>query len=115
MLPSLDGLLFAPVARPAQGEVDPGTRFAYRERDGLVWAGYRGGEIVHGHLVGTRTGNTVEFRYVQLNRAGETNSGHCVSELSRLADGRLRLDERWEWESRAGSGTSAVEEVLPGR
>jgi hypothetical protein len=28
-----------------------------------------------------------------------------------LADGRLRLDEVWEWESKPGSGTSAIEEI----
>jgi hypothetical protein len=27
------------------------------------------------------------------------------------ADGRLRLEETWEWESRDGSGTSVVEQV----
>ncbi|MEV4561003.1 hypothetical protein AB0K51_28950 [Kitasatospora sp. NPDC049285] len=113
MLPSLDGLEFAPVARPEAGEVDRATRFAYHEQDGVVWADYRGGDIVRGHLVGTRSGDAVEFRYVQLNRHGETNSGHCVSTLTRLADGRLRMDETWRWESRPGSGTSAVEEVLP--
>ncbi|GAA2741807.1 MULTISPECIES: hypothetical protein [Kitasatospora] len=115
MLPSLDGLVFAPTGRAAAGEVDAATRFTYREQDGRVWAAYRGGEIVHGHLVGTRVGDVLEFRYVQLNTAGETAGGHCVSELSRLPDGRLRLDETWTWESRAGSGTSTVEEVLPAR
>ncbi|WP_371502237.1 hypothetical protein OG871_34565 [Kitasatospora sp. NBC_00374] len=114
MLPSVDGLVFAPVARAEHGEVDGSTRFAYHEQDGVVRASYSGGEIVHGRLVGTRSGDTLDFRYVQLNRSGETSSGHCVSLLSRLPDGRLRLDETWRWESREGSGTSAVEEVLPG-
>jgi hypothetical protein len=113
MLPSLDGLVFAPLARAEHGEVDTGTSFAYREEDGRVWASYRGGAIVHGHLVGTRTGDTLDFRYVHLNHDGDTSSGHCVSTLSRLADGRLRLDESWRWESRPGAGTSTVEEVLP--
>ena len=113
MLPSLDGLVFSPTARAEHGEADTGTRFAYREQDGRVWASYQGGDIVHGHLVGTRDGDTLDFRYVQLNLAGTTSSGHCVSALSRLADGRLRLDETWRWESRPGDGTSAVEEVLP--
>ncbi|WP_354644071.1 hypothetical protein [Kitasatospora camelliae] len=113
MLPSLDGLVFAPVARADDGEVDPDTRFHYRELDGRVWAAYTGGEVVHGHLVGTRLGDTVAFRYVQLNRAGETSGGRCVSTLTRLPDGRLRLDETWAWESREGRGTSAVEELLP--
>lgn len=113
MLPSLDGLVFSPTGRAEHGEVDAATSFAYREQDGRVWASYQGGDIVHGHLVGTRAGDTLEFRYVQLNRAGETSSGHCVSTLSRLTDGRLRLDESWRWESRPGAGTSTVEEVLP--
>jgi len=113
MLPSLDGLRFAPVAKVDAGEVDPATGFDYREQDGRIWAWYSGGEIAQGHLVGTRLGDALDFRYVQLNRSGETSSGHCVSELSRLPDGRLRLDETWSWESREGSGTSAVEEVLP--
>ncbi|WP_051812860.1 hypothetical protein [Kitasatospora sp. MBT63] len=113
MLPSVDGLVFAPVGPAEHGEVDGSTRFAYREQDGVVWASYAGGEIVHGRLVGTRAGDTLKFRYVQLNRGGETAGGHCVSLLSRLPDGRLRLDETWRWESRGGSGTSAVEEVLP--
>ncbi|GJF31205.1 hypothetical protein KNE206_39050 [Kitasatospora sp. NE20-6] len=113
MLPSLDGLVFSPIARAEHGEADQGTSFAYREQDDRVWASYQGGDIAHGHLVGTRDGDTLDFRYVQLNRTGHTSSGHCVSRLSRLADGRLRLDETWQWESRPGAGTSAVEEVLP--
>ncbi|MEE6257225.1 bifunctional helix-turn-helix transcriptional regulator/GNAT family N-acetyltransferase [Plantactinospora sonchi] len=110
-LPSLDGRGFRAVAEVAGGEVDTATRFDYRERDGEISATYAGGAIRTGHLVGTRDGNTLDFRYVQLNRSGETSSGHCVSTVSRLPDGRLRLDETWSWESRDGSGTSAVEEV----
>jgi hypothetical protein len=34
-----------------------------------------------------------------------------VSTITTLPDGRLRMDETWQWESRPGSGTSAVEEV----
>ncbi|WP_406281077.1 hypothetical protein [Embleya sp. NBC_00896] len=108
---SLDGLVFAPLDRPEHGEVDAATRFAYHEADGVVWAEYRGGDIVRGHLVGTRDGDRLDFRYVQLNRAGGTASGHCVSVVVVLADGRLRLDETWEWESRDGKGTSAVEQI----
>jgi hypothetical protein len=28
-----------------------------------------------------------------------------------LPDGRVRLEETWEWESRAGHGTSVVEQI----
>lgn len=109
--PSLDGLRFAPLGRPEHGEVDASTLFAYHEVDGRIWAEYDGGDIVHGHLVGTRDGDTLDFRYVQLNRSGGTASGHCVSAVVVLPDGRIRLDETWEWESREGNGTSAVEQV----
>ncbi|GGS21970.1 hypothetical protein AB0E75_19600 [Streptomyces griseoviridis] len=111
MAPSLDGLVFAPVADQAPGQVGTRTRFAYHERDGRVWAEYAGGDVVRGYLVGTREGDRLDFRYVQLRTDGTTASGHCVSQVAELPDGRLRLAESWEWESREGSGTSVVESV----
>jgi hypothetical protein len=109
--PSLDGRRFRSAANVG-GEVDADTVFHYAEDgSGEVWASYAGGAIRRGFLVGRRGGNRLEFRYVQLNDAGETSSGHCVSTVSTLPDGRLRLDETWAWESRAGSGSSAVEEL----
>ncbi|MEU4144079.1 hypothetical protein [Streptomyces parvulus] len=108
---SLDGLVLAPVADQATGQVGARTRFTYHERDGAVWADYAGGDIVRGHLVGTRAGDRLDFRYVQLGTDGGTASGHCVSTVVELPDGRVRLEESWEWESRPGSGTSVVEQV----
>jgi hypothetical protein len=108
---SLDGLVLAPVADQAPGQVGTRTRFTYRERDGVIWADYTGGDVVRGHLVGTRDGDRLDFRYVQLRTDGTTASGHCVSRVVELPDGRLRLEETWEWESRPGSGTSVVEQV----
>lgn len=87
------------------------TRFAYHETDGAIWADYEGGDVVLGRLVGTRKGDRLDFRYVQLGHDGTTSSGHCVSQVVELSDGRVRLEEMWEWESRAGSGTSVVEQV----
>ncbi|ANP54538.1 hypothetical protein J2Z21_001861 [Streptomyces griseochromogenes] len=111
MARSLDGLIMAPVADQAAGQVGTHTRFAYHEKDGEIWAEYAGGDIVRGHLVGTRKGDRLDFRYVQLGRDGTTSSGHCVSTVVELPDGRVRLAETWEWESRPGSGTSVVEQV----
>jgi len=114
MARSLDGLLLAPVADQAPGQVGTRTRFAYHEKDGEIWAEYAGGDVVRGHLVGTRAGDRLDFRYVQLKVDGTTSSGHCVSLVVELADGRVRLEETWEWESQEGSGTSVVEEVNEG-
>ncbi|MEU1279047.1 hypothetical protein [Streptomyces sp. NPDC005805] len=112
MVRSLDGLVLVPVADQAPGQVGTRTRFTYHEESGRVWAEYAGGDVVRGHLVGTREGDRLDFRYVQLRTDGTTSSGHCVSTASELPDGRVRLDESWEWESREGSGTSVVEEPL---
>lgn len=72
----LDGLVLAPVADQAPGQVGTRTRFTYHEEDGVVWADYAGGDVVRGHLVGTREGDRLDFRYVQLKRDGTTASGH---------------------------------------
>lgn len=48
---------------------------------------------------------------MQLKHDGTTSSGHCVATVVELPDGRLRLEETWQWESQPGSGTSVVEQV----
>ncbi|MFJ3583973.1 hypothetical protein ACIPPS_17280 [Streptomyces sp. NPDC090127] len=108
---SLDGLTFAPVADQAPGQVGTRTRFTYHEEDGRIWAEYAGGDIVRGYLVGTRAGDRLDFRYVQAKQDGTTSSGHCVSTVVELTDGRVRLEESWAWESQEGSGTSVVEQL----
>lgn len=106
----LDRRVFIGVSNSADGEVSPETRFSYRQQDEVVWADYRGGDVIHGHLVGTRTGDRLVFRYVHLNTGGETAAGRCTSHIEVLPDGRLRLHEEWAWESRPGTGTSVVEQ-----
>ena len=111
MTRSLDGLVLAPVTDQAPGQVDTRTRFTYHEKDGEIWAEYTGGDVVRGRLVGTRAGDRLDFRYVQLKTDGTTSSGHCVAQVAELPDGRVRLEETWEWESQPGSGNSVVEQV----
>ncbi len=111
---SLDGRVFHALENDA-GEVSAGeTVFHYSQDADLVHARYEGGGIRLGFLVGTRDGNRLEFRYAHVNAAGETATGHCVTEIEALADGRLRLHETWAWDSREGAGTSVVEEIRSG-
>jgi hypothetical protein len=98
----------------AEGEASEATVFEYHERDGVVWARYQGGAVRLGFLVGTRQGDSLDFRYSQLNESGETSTGHCSTTISTLPDGRLRLDEDWAWESKPGAGRSTAEEVPQG-
>ena len=108
---SLDGRHLAGVRNSADGEVDSSTVFHYREAGGAVWADYAGGRIRRGHLIGTRRGDELDFRYVHLDVDGNTASGHCTSRVEVLDDGRVRLHETWRWESRDGAGRSVVEEL----
>lgn len=114
MEPSLDRRVFADVSVEHAGDVGDGTLFAYRQADdGTIWADYAGGMIRKGHLVGTRDGDQLDFRYSHVTTDGATANGRCRSRIEVLDDGRLRLHERWAWESRPGAGTSTLEELPP--
>jgi GNAT superfamily N-acetyltransferase len=108
---SLDGRSFRVAEMADSGEATMSTVFEYHEEDGVIWARYSGGAVVLGFLVGTRTGDRLEFRYTQLNDQGETATGRCSTTISVLDDGALRLDEDWAWESKPGAGTSAAVEI----
>lgn len=109
--PPLEGLRFAALVPTEGGEVNPETIFEYRESGGEIWASYSGGAIRRGFLVGTRTGDSLSFRYGHLNIDGKTSSGRCESQITETEDGRLRLEETWQWESQEGAGTSTLEEL----
>jgi hypothetical protein len=110
--PSLDGHRLRPAADVSGGDVGAETIFEYVEEHGIVHARYGGGAVRLGFLVGTREGDVLRFRYVQVRGDGTTATGRCESRIETLADGRLRLHETWAWESQDGAGTSVVEEVI---
>jgi hypothetical protein len=110
---SLEGRRFRSLSQVDGGEVGSDTVFEYHQDGDLIWARYAGGEIRLGHLVGTRRADQLEFRYAQLNSAGESATGYCKSRIEvDAADGRLRLHETWRWESRPGEGTSVMVEIV---
>lgn len=107
----IDGKVFVGVSNSADGQVNAATRFSYHQQGGTVWADYAGGQVSRGHLVGTRRGDELTFRYVHLDVTGKTAGGRCTSRITVLPDGRVRLEESWAWESRPGIGISVVEEA----
>ena len=112
MQSSLEGRRFRGSEMSDEGEAGTATVFEYHEEGDLIWARYAGGAVRLGFLVGTRDGDRLDFRYSQLNERGETSNGHCLTTISTLPDGRLRLSEEWDWESKPGSGTSVEDEVV---
>jgi len=108
---SLDGRTLVGVENADQGEVSGDTEFQFEQNGSRIYAHYSGGEIVDGHLVGTLKGNQWDIRYAQINEDGETATGHSVGEITVLNDGRVRIEDKWEWESQEGTGESILEEV----
>ncbi len=107
---SLDGRTLVGVANEG-GDVDGDTRFHFQQDGDRIAARYAGGDIVDGYLVGTLDGHRWDIRYVQLTADGETASGHSVGDVELTADGRVRVEDEWVWESKDGGGTSVLEEV----
>jgi hypothetical protein len=106
----MDGRVLRPAGDVAGGQVDPATEFRFRQAGDMVWGRYSGGAIRLGFVVGTCDGTTLRLRYSQLDTAGETASGHTTDRVEELADGRVRLHETRQWDSRGGSGSSVLEE-----
>ncbi len=110
---SYDNRKFSSVQNSKTGEVSSKTVFHYHQKGALVWAEYAGGEIVFGNLIAKVIENDcLEMRYQHLNKSGELMTGKCFSTPEILADGRIRLYEKWQWTSGDFSaGESIVEEI----
>ncbi len=107
---SLDGRTLAAVENDG-GEVGAETRLHFSQDGDRLSATYAGGSVLEGHLVGTFDGRRWDVRYVQMNEDGGTATGHSVGVAERLDDGRVRVEDEWEWESRPGGGETVLEEV----
>jgi len=90
------------------GELPSGR---YHQYGDLVWVEIGGGGVRAGRLVG-RAGadGTLDATYCLLLADGELVAGQCTSVPTVLADGRLRLEERWR-RLDGSSGISWIEEV----
>ncbi len=108
---SLDGIRMRVVSTASGGEVSSETLFTFGQEGAVVSAHYVGGTVRLGYLVGNLTQGHLRFRYAQVDGEGRVDGGHSICDLQRLPDGRIRLLEHFERESRDGSGTNVLEEV----
>ena len=111
---SYDNRKFRSVANSDNGEVGGDTIFHYHQDGNVVWADYAGGEIVRGTLIANiLTDDSPDMRYQHINRRGELMTGTCRSFPEQLPDGRLRLNEEWQWTcGDNSSGYSVIEELV---
>lgn len=108
-----DNRFFTSLENSESGEVSSETVFHYHQTGDLVWAEYKGGEIVFGSLIAkVDERDNLEMRYQHLNAKGELMTGKCFSTPRVLPDGRIRLYEKWQWTcGDFSSGESTLEEV----
>ena len=108
-----NGKIFRLVESSSNGEVSEETRFYYKQREDIVWATYKGGVIRYGTLIGlVKPNGELHFSYQHVNQNNEIQTGKCFSEPEVLANGKLRLHEKWQWTfGDEAKGSSIVEEV----
>jgi hypothetical protein len=83
----------------------------YHQTGDLVWAEFSGGAVRAGRLVGRcATDSVIEAAYCQLLSDGAVVAGRLSSRPHVLADGRVRLEERWRRDD-GSAGTSWIEEL----
>lgn|SRR5690242_17945966 len=105
--------VFVPLSNSENGEVDPGMQFVYQQTGNIVTSTYTGGRIRSGHLIALvdEQGN-LDMRYHQVNDQGEITTGICKSTPEQLANGKIRMHEKWQWTSGDRSeGESLLEEL----
>lgn len=107
---SLDGLRMNAVQTAPGGVVDRATVFQFHQHDQDVWAEYAGGRVRRGYLVGRIDGARLTFRYCQAQDDGVLDGGRSECEVHRR-DGLVQVVERFQWESRPGSGENILQEL----
>jgi hypothetical protein len=107
---SLAGKNMRVIVTDSAGVVGDGTTLRFNQQGNIVWAEYSGGRIANGALVGVRYGNSLDFHYAQQYSDGAIDTGRSRA-IVREADGRLQIEEHFEWGSREGSGVNVFEEI----
>ncbi len=107
-----NGKIFTPQSNTENGEVDEETIFYYFQENDLFWAEYNGGDVLKGHIIGTVDENgELDFHYQHLNKNRQIRIGKCHSIPYTLGNGKIALQEKWQWlNGDLSSGESVVVE-----
>jgi len=108
---NLNGIRFKVISNDGPYiEVNTDTTFCFVQIGNLVAGEYSGEMIQEGELIGYINHNNFFFSYQQTNLHGEQNSGRGCDTIELTNDGRLRLTDHWQWETKNGKGLCIMEE-----
>lgn len=108
---SLGGVHMYVSSTGQEGVVGAETTLHFVQKGSAVFARYSGGSVDRGCLIGRLSGSELAFRYAQREVSGDVHGGRSLCEVTRLANGRLRVLEHFSWETRVGSGTNVFDEI----
>ena len=108
---NLEGKIFRSLSNTNKDEVGEETQFYYHQDGDIVWADYKGGSVLKGHLIANVLDNGIlEMNYHHINKEGRLMIGKCLSMPEKLEDGRLKFKEEWQWLS--GDCSSGYSEII---
>jgi hypothetical protein len=104
---------FKPLFNSDNGEVSNDMVFHYLQEGSVLTCTYEGENIEKGHLIGLVDENgCIQMSYHQINKKGELMTGICSSVPERMNNGKILLNESWQWTSgNQSKGKSILEEI----
>jgi hypothetical protein len=104
---------FRPISNSENGEVSSDMIFHYKQIGNILTCNYEGTKILKGHLIGLVDNNSsIQMRYHQINNDSVLMTGVCKSKPKLLENGKIRLNEEWQWTSGDKSkGKTILEEI----
>ena len=109
---SLDGAKMKVIETSPNGVVNQDTVFQFTQHGNMVTAIYCGGQIKRGLLVGLIDNNKLCFSYCQLQENGKLDNGFSNCDLYLSENGKIRIMEHFEWNSRDNeTGINVMEEL----
>ncbi|MEA2073754.1 MAG: n-acetylglutamate synthase [Campylobacterota bacterium] len=95
---NLDKKIFQVLSNPDNGEVSDDTTFYYSQKNNIISAEYNGGDILKGNLIGKQLEDgRFDFVYHHINVDSKLKIGKCLSNATLLDDGKIKLQEEWQW------------------
>lgn len=109
---NLDGIKMTVILTAPNGVVNQDTLFHFKQQGELVTGEYEGGRIIKGFLAGISRRNSLTFTFCQVHTDRQFRSGQSACEIIFSHQGRIRIIERFSWDSPENdSGINVFEEI----
>jgi diamine N-acetyltransferase len=101
---------FVAIENSDNGDVTPDLIFHYLQNDNIITSSYSGDKVKKGQLIGlVDDEGCIDMRYHQVNLGGGIMTGICKSTPEIMANGKIRLYEKW---SRTSGDKTSGESIL---